>query len=323
MNDRDAVTLAIGGAAVRFVFHRQPVRDAILPAFLHLPRAEVPMLTVHLHDAMSLPDAATRDHGVAPASDGNAFHLMDGPDNTWFTQDSGKICGWIDWRRSEAWWWVRDADDLSYIERSAPLRPLLAHWLARHRQYLVHAAAVGDARGGILILGHGGAGKSTTALVCLEAGMGYAADDHCLVETAPIPMVNSLFATGKVDVGQLPDFPALSAAAQTTGRPHTEKVVLYLSRLADRPLAPRMPLRALVLARITGRRATTLHPIRRAEAYRAIASSCALHFPSARAAALDCYSGLVKRLPVHTLELGTDRDQIPAAIRALLADPAD
>lgn len=234
-SELEAVTLTIGGCAIRLVFHSPSLSSVILPAFGHLLSEDVPALTLHMHDFDSAPVGPKLAMLLDPPEDGDAFRLMDSPILTCLAQARGKVVSVIDWSRNEAYWIVRSSTDISYIERSGPLRPLLTHWLGRSGQYLAHGAAVGDSRGGVLILGHGGAGKSTTALVCLEAGLEYIADDHCLVEAGIEPAVNSLFSTGKLAEHQLQHFPLLAATGETEGRPHDEKVVLYLPRLASLP----------------------------------------------------------------------------------------
>jgi hypothetical protein len=315
----EKATLTIGGLAIRLVFHSQTLRTAILPAFAHLLSEDAPDLTLHLHDFDSAALGQKMVLLLDPPEDDDAFRLMDSPALTCFAQARGKILGLIDWDRDEAYWIVRSPADISYIERSSPLRPLLTHWLGRRGQYLVHAAAVGDSRGAVLILGHGGAGKSTTALDCLEAGLEYVSDDHCLVEVGLEPAVNSLFSTGKLAEQQLQHFPLIAATGETEGRPEDEKVVLYLSRLTSLSIKTRLPLRAILLAHITGRQETTLRQITPARAFRAIAPSCALHFPLARSDALSCFGRLVKVLPAYVLELGTARESTSTVIRALLA----
>ena len=52
---------------------------------------------------------------------------------------------------------------------------------------LLHAAAVGDADGVVLLVGNGGSGKSTTSVVCSQAGLGFLADDFCLLEPGTLP----------------------------------------------------------------------------------------------------------------------------------------
>lgn len=316
---RNIVTLTIGGCAIELIFHSQDLRALVLPAFSHVLSDDVPALTLHLHDFDSAPIGLQKAMLLAPPVEGDAVRLLDSPVLTCFAQARGRVVSVIDWDRNEAYWIVRSPADLSYIERSSPLRSLLTHWLGRRGRYLVHAAAVGDSRGSALILGHGGAGKSTTALACLEHGLDYVADDYCLVERDFEPLVSSLYSTGKLDEHQVQHFPVLSVTSETEGRPHEEKVVLYLSRSAALSIKTQLPLRTILLAHITGRRDTTVRRLAPAHAFRAIAPSCALHFPLARADALACFGFLVKNLPAYVLELGTNYGSIPAAIRALLA----
>lgn len=315
----DAFLLDIGGCTIKLVFHSRSLRALVLPAFEHLLSDGVEVLTLHLHDFESAPVGPKLTMLLDPPEDGGSVRLMDSPALTCFAQAQGKVVSVIDWNRDEAYWMVRSTVDVSYIERSSPLRPLLTHWLGKHERYLAHGAAVGDSRGAVFITGHGGAGKSTTALVCLEAGFEYIADDHCLLEAGLEPAVNSLFSTGKLAEDQLKHFSVLAASAEVKERPPTEKVVLYLSRLAALPISKRLPLRAVLHAHITGRQETAWRQLTAAHAFRAMAPSCALHFPSARAGALSCFSRLAKDVPSYVLELGTDRGSISTAIHTLLA----
>ena len=77
---------------------------------------------------------------------------------------------------------------------------------------MVHAAAVGDESGGVLLVGRGGSGKSTTALSCLGTQVGYLADDYCLVEMVEGPRVHSLYTSGKANRGSIARLPRLRAA---------------------------------------------------------------------------------------------------------------
>lgn len=50
-------------------------------------------------------------------------------------------------------------------------------------------------KAGLLITGTGGAGKSTTALACVSAGLGYTADDYCMASIGKERMLYSVFGT--------------------------------------------------------------------------------------------------------------------------------
>lgn len=61
--------------------------------------------------------------------------------------------------------------------------PVITHLLAHQDRFVVHAAAVADGRGALLVLGGTGRGKSTTAMAALRAGWEVLGDD--LVVVAP------------------------------------------------------------------------------------------------------------------------------------------
>lgn len=74
------------------------------------------------------------------------------------------------------------ADDLRWPFRRL-FHPALTHVLAHRHRFVLHAAAVGDERGALLVLGGTGRGKSTTAMAALAAGWQVLGDD--LVILAP------------------------------------------------------------------------------------------------------------------------------------------
>ncbi len=57
-------------------------------------------------------------------------------------------------------------------------------WAQRHSLLILHAAAVGIDGHGVLIVGHGGTGKSTLACSCLAEGFDFISDDYCLLSDA-------------------------------------------------------------------------------------------------------------------------------------------
>src|SRR5207237_110630 len=78
-----------------------------------------------------------------------------------------------------------------------------------HRSELsFHAAAVGNDGRGVLVVGPGRSGKSTTALACLAAGFDYAGDDYVVVSSEP-PHVHSAYCAGKLAWSDLARHPAL------------------------------------------------------------------------------------------------------------------
>lgn len=62
-----------------------------------------------------------------------------------------------------------------------PFAKVIFLWAQKHNLLLLHAAAVGIDGHGVLIVGHGGTGKSTLACSCLAEGFNFVSDDYCLL----------------------------------------------------------------------------------------------------------------------------------------------
>ncbi len=214
--------------------------------------------------------------------------------------------------------WLREASAMAPWEGGAPLRSILRWTLARHGVHLIHAAAVGTGADGVLLLGSGGAGKSTTALACLRAGMALVADDYTLVQSGAPPTAYPAFAIAKAAPASLKllggggeDLHARAAGARVDWRGK-----LRLS-IAD-VVCPSLALRAIVLPRVAERTGTPV-PFSAREALRTIAVSTLLQLPGDSATTLTVLRELLATLPVYTLEVGPDVDAIPEAIGALIA----
>ncbi len=320
-----AANYSIAGNALHLKFGNERFRDQVSRAFHHLEGAHPSegSLTVLLHDLHTAPRVEDILGTLDLPGGETDIWLVDRPDLMFIVQRQGRLFTAVDWRTNTACLLVPDAASMPYIERAAPLKLLMSHWLGMQARYLVHAAAVGNANGGVLIFGHGGAGKSTAALSCLNAGLGYAADDHCLVSLDDSPWVHSIYCTGKLAVEDLCRFPSLLPGAELVDRPDEEKAVFIFDRFPAVSVSRSFPLRAILLARITGGVRTGLRRISSAEAFRVVASSCAWHFPSMRSRALGCFNALVRQLPAYVLELGSDFDSTPDAIRELLDQTLD
>jgi hypothetical protein len=199
---------------------------------------------------------------------------------------------------------VRDAETLPSYERAAPLRTLL-HWALESRgARLAHAAAVGTDRGGALLAGRGGSGKSTTALLCALAGMAYGGDDYVALTASPAT-AHALYASAKIDarsIALLRDLP-LGCPPQ-----EGEKGVAFLPGVSAQ-----LPLRALLLPRVTGGR-TAFRRASGAEALRALAPTTVFQLPGNDGEAFAWMASLVRTLPAFVLDLGDDRDRIPHCV---------
>lgn len=237
-----------------------------------------------------------------------AFHL--GPN----------IFSILDTQKSLALYWVRDARALPYYEIGSPLRTLLHWWADQDPFQFVHAGAVGTHGGGVLLAGKGGVGKSTTALACLEAGMLYASDDYCLVRAGSQARVYSVYNTAKLrgdlDVQR---FPRLAHLVSNQTRLESDKALLFLNQHFPERVCRDLPLRAILLPRVTGGKGARLRPASRGEVLMALAPSTLFQLPGAGQDSMVTISELVRVVPGYHLEVGTHLPAIPQVIGEVLS----
>ena len=311
----------IGDRVALLRFAGNALHDLLTPALEHLAAlpGSKPELTVCVFDTIATgvapPRPAWASDAFRPRGEIDGFN--DGRIHTVYQQGSDVLLMY-DRERHEALYWSSDHRKIPYWERSFPLRTVFHWWLEDQPLQPVHAAAVGLPRGGVLVAGLSGSGKSTTALACLDSELLFAGDDYVLVRNSPAPYVYSLYGTAKLEPANLARFPHLRAAAANGGRLDREKALLFLHSFAPEKLSRGFPISALLVPRVTGRHDTQLRRSTAAEAFLALAPTTLGHLPGAEKAAFAKMGELVRQVPVFALEAGTDLAQIPRTILDLL-----
>ncbi len=325
------------GKAIELIFANQRLLPYITPALEHLavPDAQSPSLKVFIWD-----DATTGTVMPAPPWEGFAVQKQGAHLEGLYTKRgdvrgfhsrriktaynwSANALSMYDCREGVALYWTRDASGLPAYETSAPLRNILNWWVQQHDCHFAHGAAVGTAKGGVLLAGKGGSGTSTAALACLKGGLLYASDDYCLVRADPVPWAYSVFSSAKVDPGNLFRVDHIGPARGRTGNPYDDKEVFFLyPRFADRIITG-FPLRAILLPRITGKPDSALSPATPADGVKALTISTMCQFPGAGKKVVEIMQRLAGALPCYHLDFGTDPAQVPALILDLLEKRKD
>jgi hypothetical protein len=224
------------------------------------------------------------------------------------------------WRRAEGrgLFWVHDGGTLPAWEPSAPFRNLF-HWaLADMGLAFAHAAVVGTSAGAVLLAGRGGAGKSTTAMVCVDAGWKYVSDDYCVLDASAHPTAHALYGTAKVSPEAFARLPRLAQVEHS--QREDSKIVLDLGASLREQLAGSLPLRAVVIPTVTG---TTgrLYRLPVVAGARALAPSTLFQLPGARQSSLGTIAEILRQIPVYGLDVGPDFAAIPAALLPAIEGP--
>jgi hypothetical protein len=311
----------IGGYRIRLSFSG--------PALLSLTRAlehlaiddhSTPDLTICLWDSEStgqrmIPRPWQEDdflaRGVIQGYNTERIH-------TAFQHGSGAVSV-LDKERNLAVFWAPDSN-LPYWEHGSPLRTILHWWFLSQGLQLVHAAAVGNSSGGVLIGGKGGTGKSTTALACLVSNLSYVGDDYTLLGLESGPVVHSLYNSAKLNSDHVKRFPALLPKIANPERLAEEKALLFVNEHYPSKVATRLPVKAILLPRVTGLAETQLRRVSVAMALAALAPSTIFQLPRAGSEAFKFLVTFARELPCFSLEVGTDLSTIPPVIEGLLAE---
>lgn len=272
-------------------------------------------------DAIALPDndVLQRENALPDGLGG----FSDGACNAFFQPDAG-VLSILDVPGRRAHWWLRDAAKVPYYERAAPFKHILQWWMASRGGALLHSAAIGCAdagdRRGVLVSGPSGSGKSSTALACLGAGMGFCSDDYVLVDAGDPPTAHLAYATAKVQRQSLGRFDGYSAYFRNLADVD-EKPMMFVHEFAPQSVRESIRPVALVMPRVAHAAQTHFVPISAATMLRAVAPSSVLLFPLAGARSFKRMAQLCAGLPCFRAELADDPHNVARAFAGLFAQP--
>ncbi|MCB9824489.1 MAG: hypothetical protein H6805_01545 [Planctomycetes bacterium] len=311
------VRLAGQDATLHFAGHA--MREAIWPSLEHAAvTSEARGFHVHLFDStesgVAMPPPPWEHEDLLARGEVKGYR--EGALRFTYNLGSGVLLAY-DADAHRALVWTRDARAIPYYETACPLRPLWAWWLGDRGLQIVHAAAVGRNGRGLLLTGKGFSGKSTTALLCVEAGWSYAGDNNLVLDPGPPLRGSALYASATVRPGTLERMPKLAEHLANEERLDLEKGLLFVGRTWGRML-PDFEVAAILLPHVTGEPTSRLEPATAAACMAALAPSSLLPLPGAAHATFTRLAAISRGAPVYTLALGEDVGSIPALLAPLV-----
>lgn len=313
----------IAGKKIRLRFAGEALIPYMTPALGHLAIEPVsdPDLTVCLWDSSStntiMPPPPWRRNQHHPKR-GEIIGFNSDRIHTSF-QWGAFALSLLDRDRNLGIYWVETPAQLPYWETGSPLRTIFNVWMGKQGIQLVHAGAVGIPSSGVLLVGKGGSGKSTTALSCLNSDLFYASDDYSLVTAEPNPTVFSIYSTGKKNADDVERLPFLARAISNSDRLDSEKALYFINEHFPEKIISSFPIRAILMPRITGKPETTLTPTSFSAALLALAPSTVIQLPGAGKEACQIMMQVASKVNCYYLELGTEVAQIPQVIFNLIS----
>jgi hypothetical protein len=310
------VRLTIGGVRVALHFDGPATSGALLPAWRSLldrDAVDAPdaTLLVRTQAASGRPPVFLgADDATVDAVRGSARGSSDVIDYA-LVPRTGAVALWDDAARTGVWWGPRP-ELMSVNERVMPLGPLLRWVLRSLAVTVVPGGVAGSTRGGLLVVGPRGSGRSTTVLAARRLGLAAIADDVVAVDPVTLAaFAMSGFAT--VDDRTLRLMPELVGRLAQLPRMADGKRAVVLD---ERPLRlpGGMPLRAIVVPTLAPR---TGEPRRLDAGVIDDASRVGGTAPLAFSGASPL-PACVRALPTYALSVGPSPDAIAEALASIV-----
>jgi len=228
----------------------------------------------------------------------------------------------LDTVEGEAVHWIADAARHPSYESVSPFRIALHWWLRERGLQFLHGAVIGDENGGLLLPSKGGAGKSTTALACLLNGMLYVGDNYVAAGLDPRPAAFNLYQTAALAVEDVHrHFPQLERLISgSTAAAHGPKAILHLGGRFSSRIAHHLPIRAIVIPKISGSPAPGFRRADTQQALTALVPSVMRQLTAVRHRDTRFMEELAHRVPAFELDLSPDVTLVPGQLRQLLAE---
>ena len=180
------LNFAIDSVGIRMHFSSKESQMIFSRPFVHLTKeseqAKTDIFHIYVcHDAPGAKPLKTWQEFERNSSEERQRQLYSQKGQHLLYQHDSKVLAGYDSRTKKAYYYIPALDMLPFYEKAAPMRMIFHHLAQSQGWSLVHSASIGLDNKGILLIGAGGSGKTTTALSAALAGFFYLGDDYVLL----------------------------------------------------------------------------------------------------------------------------------------------
>lgn len=215
-----------------------------------------------------------------------------------------KVLTGYDKNTKKAYYYIPRLDMLPYYEKAAPMRMIFHHFCEENFMTLVHGASVSINGKGILLIGSGGSGKTTTAISAVLNGFEYLGDDYVILNPKD-RSIFSIYSSSKIrwESGKI-----VTGLENLAINSKDEDKGYFFMEDQGKKIRKRSTLGAVVIPRI-GQGETTYSRIPAAKALLILSASTIFQMPGSGNRTLKDISKILKDVPVFEMVLGRDTEK--------------
>ena len=205
---------------------------------------------------------------------------------------------------------------------ASPLKEIFNWIMLRNQCSLIHAAAVGNQDGAVLLVGKSGSGKSVTAIRCLFHGLDFYGDDIVGISNKKTPLIHSIFATAKIFNKDISKIAGLEKYSILGNLKPNDKEVFFLNEYFKEQLPIVMPIKA-ILHVIQSDDTASISPTSVANLLNVVGATSVTLFPYSHQTYTIQLMSLFKSVPCFKFKLGNQTDQIALTLEHFLKSIAN
>ena len=260
--------------------------------------------------------------GTAGAKPGDPPTVMKSTeDGRYIGEDRHHGTLWLDRKARHIVGCIEGVNRLTLDARARPFHKLLSAWLFDRDVQFVHAGLISAHDKAILLVGHGGAGKSTASVSCLQAGMGYLGDDFVGIEKNGNGFTgHGFYASCLLDQNHIKRFPNIASGSLPPNLPNEYKHVVFLGDNFGHVLQNECKISAVAMPRIVDTAASSFEPATPIQAMRGIAPTSVMYLPRPSKRAFETLFELVSSVPCYWFNSGSDIDGIGKKVKTFVGN---